>query len=126
MNAAVHRRIASLRSQLAASAEQHPGLPGQQVRQPRWSVLTDAEQMRIIDVRIPPGARAEVRHEVATLRWAVASTPELESPRPQYFEAGTTHTMENEGPEELREIVFELLSTGSTGQSDEVDARQEE
>ena len=124
MNAAVHRRIASLRSQLAASAdsEQHPG----QVRQPRWSVLTDAEQMRIIDVRIPPGARAEVRHEVATLRWAVASTPELESPRPQYFEAGTTHTMENEGPEELREIVFELLSTGSTGQSDEVDARQEE
>eukprot|EP01045_Picozoa_sp_COSAG04_P036460 COSAG04_NODE_8881_length_921_cov_1.116788_1_plen_94_part_01 len=65
MNAAVHRRIACLRSQLAASAERHPG----QVRQPRWSVLTDAEQMRIIDVRIPPGARAEVRHEVATLRW---------------------------------------------------------
>ena len=122
MNAAVHRRIACLRSQLAASAEQHPG----QVRAPRWSVLTDAEQMRIIDVRIPPGARAEVRHEVATLRWPVASKPEQESPRPQYFEAGTTHTMENESSEELREIVFELLSTGSTGQSDEVDARQEE
>ena len=125
MNAAVHRRIACLRSQLAASAasaEQHPG----QVRQPRWSVLTDAEQMRIIDVRIPPGARAEVRHEVATLRWPVASRPDLESPTPQYFEAGTTHTMENDSSEELREIVFELLSTGSTGQSDEVDARQEE
>ena len=122
MNAAVHRRIACLRSQLAASAEQHPG----QVRQPRWSVLTDAEQMRIIDVRLPPGARAEGRHEVATLRWAGASAPEVESPRPLYFEAGTTHTMENEASEELREIVFELLSTGSTGQSDEVDARQEE
>jgi hypothetical protein len=99
----------------AAAPEQHA------------TVLVDGNpSMRILDVRTPPGSRCVVAHAVATLRWAVGPEEE-DSPTPLFFEAGTTHTVDNaSSPGELREIVFELLGKGSTQQGPEVAEREAE
>ena len=59
------------------------------------------------------------------MRWGVG-TPELDSPVPRFFEAGSVHTVDNtHADSEMRDIVFELVQPGSTGRrAEEVAARE--
>lgn len=66
-------------------------------------------RLRVLDWRLPAGASASLQHACATLRWEVASHASQETPAPHFFEAGEVHSVENAGPEERRELVFELL-----------------
>lgn len=87
-------------------------------------VLTDAPQMRILDQRIPPAYKQSVYHRCHTLRWAVPSRPEFDSPTPYFVEAGGNHVIENRTSTVVREIVFELLQNRSSSKNLEVERRQ--